>query len=408
MKATISSRAASVFSVVVILSTIAVSVAITNAGSDLLREAAVKRLAHSAQIAGIRLSAMIEAVRADTDFLIRSLAVDRAARLIQGDRHPQDKADFMESLADVFSAILESRPWYFRVRFVEAGEEGREVVRVERVNDRIRRTPDELLQNQSSRPYFLDMAGLAKGEFFLSRIDLGQEHADVLEPNIPTLRGARPVVSDAGTVVGFVIVNVDMDPVFEAAASLLDPRETLYIANSAGDFVFHIDAGRTFGSQRGKPGLAPQEIPEITSLLDGSVEHLSVERMGNATGKAGIGYLERVSLDPGGGDRFLVLGVSTPDELVLEHVNEIRKRSAVYTFLFALLALVAAFLATRLLTRPLAQLTKATGQLVRGNHKAVLPVEREDEIGELARNFRQLALALNKARHTGDGNKETG
>ena len=67
--------------------------------------------------------------------------------------------------------------------------------------------------------------------------------------------------------------------------------------------------------------------------------------------------------------------------------------------MFVLFAVVLAILATRLLTNPLRQLTQGVDRLVRGQeHATVLPVERNDEIGELARAIQFLAIKLNSER----------
>ena len=67
--------------------------------------------------------------------------------------------------------------------------------------------------------------------------------------------------------------------------------------------------------------------------------------------------------------------------------------------MFVLFAVILAILATRTLTKPLRQLAQGVDRLVRGQeHATVLPVERNDEIGELARAVQFLANKLNSER----------
>ena len=398
MKPGISSKITSVFSVLVIAATIAVSGAITTAGSELLMDAAVKRLEHSTQIAGMSLSGMIDAVSRDTVFLTHTKAVERIAQAHGEDQRPAGGPGWRDDLADIFSAILESRPWYFQVRLIGVQDEGREIVRVERADGQIQRTPENRLQGKAHRPYFEETVKLPAGGFYLSKVDLNREHGRISEPHIPTLRGARPIYSKSGKLFGFVIINVDMRPVFEAARSLLDPEASLYIANEQGDFVFHPDSTKTFGFDLGDRHLVQDEIPEIKQLLEGWTLHMVADRVRTVSGADSVAYFERVPLVFDGGQRFLVLGVSTPRDTVLEHVDEIRKRGAAYTFLFSFLAVLLAISATRILTKPLRQMTQSVGRLVRGQHEAVLPVERNDEIGERARGFQFLANKLNSER----------
>jgi two-component system sensor histidine kinase BaeS len=73
-----------------------------------------------------------------------------------------------------------------------------------------------------------------------------------------------------------------------------------------------------------------------------------------------------------------------------------RQRSTLWLIGAALVA-VAALIAlplARHLVKPIRQLARGTHQLTQGNYAVTLPVVRRDELGELARDFNELALAL--------------
>jgi two-component system, OmpR family, sensor histidine kinase BaeS len=73
-----------------------------------------------------------------------------------------------------------------------------------------------------------------------------------------------------------------------------------------------------------------------------------------------------------------------------------RQRSTLW-FIGAVLVAVAALIAlplARHLVKPIRQLARGTHQLTQGNYAVALPVTRRDELGELARDFNELALAL--------------
>lgn len=61
------------------------------------------------------------------------------------------------------------------------------------------------------------------------------------------------------------------------------------------------------------------------------------------------------------------------------------------------LALVFAFLLSRNLLRPIAILARATGEMTRGNYQPQLEVRRRDELGQLSRDFKELALSLQRS-----------
>ncbi len=73
-----------------------------------------------------------------------------------------------------------------------------------------------------------------------------------------------------------------------------------------------------------------------------------------------------------------------------------RQRSALViigTVLIAVAAIIA-FPLARHLVKPIRQLAHGTDELTHGNYAVTLPTERRDELGELARNFNELAITL--------------
>lgn len=350
-------------------------------------------------IAGMPLSAMLKAVSQDTEFLTHTKAVQR---IVQADGEAErgtGELGWKDDLADIFSAMLESQPWYVRIRLLEMRTQPREVLRVERVRGHIARTPGQGTPAASLRRYFEQSASLAGNGFYLSQIDGHREQGRLREPHTPSVSAARPVYVETGKPFGLIIIDVDMGPVFAAARSLLDPESSLYVTNEQGAYVFHPDATKIAGFDPAQRHRIQEEIPEAQPLLDGRLRELVIPSLRAGSAGSSVGYFERVPLAVDGGERFLVFGVSTPRDTVLEHVDEIRKRGAAYTFLFVLFAVILAILATRLLTKPLRQLTRGVDRLVRGQeHATVLPVARNDEIGELARAIQFLANNLNSER----------
>lgn len=102
----------------------------------------------------------------------------------------------------------------------------------------------------------------------------------------------------------------------------------------------------------------------------------------------------------------IVVDGNTVGWLVMPRMREIRtgfeeqflrrQRSTLWLIGAALVA-VAALIAlplARHLVKPIRQLARGTHQLTQGNYAIVLPVERRDELGELARDFNELAVSL--------------
>ena len=152
-------------------------------------DAAVKRLGHSAQIAGMRLSAMIKAVSQDTEFLTHTKAVDRIVQMQGESESGTGGLGWKDDLADIFSAMLESQPSYHQIRLLEMQDEAREIVRVERVNGHIKRMPAHRTPEEPLRRYFEASAGRAGNGFYLSRLQ--RERGRLGEPRTPSVSAAR-------------------------------------------------------------------------------------------------------------------------------------------------------------------------------------------------------------------------
>ncbi len=89
---------------------------------------------------------------------------------------------------------------------------------------------------------------------------------------------------------------------------------------------------------------------------------------------------------------YLVTGVDV--ERVLEQQNQmLRKFGVVYAVAIGIGVLLIYILST-LLTRPIKQLTEATKKIAEGNYQERIAVKSEDEVGQLARHFNQMAGAV--------------
>jgi PAS domain-containing protein len=390
MKPGIGTKVGTAFSVLVVASMVAVAAAVTLAGSSLLLDAAGKRLAHTTGTVVLRLEEIFEDISQDTDFLAKTTAVQRLARRRGAIAADDGRLDWDDELADLFQAFLASRPWYFQVRLIGVRDGGRELVRVERSGAGIVRTPVNALQQKGHRDYVQQALDLERDALLLSPIDLNRERGEISEPKTPTLRGVRPVFDDDHRVLALVVINVAMQPVFEAARALLDPDSALMITNANGDYLFHPDPERTFGFDFGTPHRVQDDIPRVEDLQKGIGTRITLDDADVPAGRASTAHFQRLDLPAQGGDGFLLVGVATPRAVVLAQVDEIRKRSASYTFLFALVAALTALFATRALTRPLQQMARAVSAATRGRHDIGLPISRDDELGEMARGLQAI------------------
>ncbi len=94
---------------------------------------------------------------------------------------------------------------YDQIRWLD--NKGQERVRVNYNNGAPGHVPKDKLQNKGSRYYFIDAIKLAKGEFFISPLDLNMERGSIELPIKPMIRIATPVFDHDGNKQGIILLN---------------------------------------------------------------------------------------------------------------------------------------------------------------------------------------------------------
>ena len=127
--------------------------------------------------------------------------------------------EWKKRLTHIFDDFLHSKPSYVSLRFIGVDEEGKEIVRVDKVRKSINITHEKNLQSKGQRSYFKETINLYKGQVYLSTFSLNREHGKVSLPHTPVLRAATPVYDEKANVFGIIIVNLDATQLFSESLS---------------------------------------------------------------------------------------------------------------------------------------------------------------------------------------------
>jgi two-component system sensor histidine kinase/response regulator len=395
MKWTIASKIAAIFSALALVGTLIVGLVITEGSRVLLMDASAKRLSHTAQIVQIRFTDILQALRSDAAFLTRTPAVRNIAAREEGSMSSRlatpGQVTARELVEASFRAFLESRPWYQAIGLTASADNGRELVRVERGRDGIIAVPESRLGYQGNERDFRRAITLPIGQLYLSPVALKRLGGHIIEPHLPVMGAAMPVDIPPDNRFGLLQISINMKLVFRVLDDLIDPEATLYITNQQGDFLHHADPAKSFGFDLGHRYTLPQALPQTKPLFSGAKDAMLLDSVQWQPTEPQIGYFERFLIGQGEQTRFLVLGVTSPRAVVLGEVNAVRRRSAAYTLLFALVGIGLVLFVSHRLTAPLRQITRAVARFSRGDSRVPLPYGGSDEIGILADNFRSLA-----------------
>ncbi|MGG7566984.1 ATP-binding protein [Rhodovulum sp. DZ06] len=156
-------------------------------------------------------------------------------------------SQWKDRLADIFKALLRTHDAYFQARLVSLQGEGREIVRVERIDGALVRTPEDALQEKASEAYFQRALALQNGEVAVGETSYNRENG-VRDPrNIRAVRFYTPIYTPDGEPFAFLIINADQHLLLRDALRRIDPVHNVLIVYGDGDYgVSH--ASRRFNA----------------------------------------------------------------------------------------------------------------------------------------------------------------
>ncbi len=296
-----------------------------------------------------------------------------------------------DRIASRLAAELEAKPAYSMFRIIGLEDDGREVVRVDRMgpNDAVRIVPDEGLQKRSDRSYFLETIRLDAAQIYVSPLDLGRRNGLIEAVHRPTLRVATPIVADDGKPFGIFMINVDMRRAFDPVRTSVLPGEAIYVVNRHGDYLIHPDRSREFGSLLGRPNDWKADFPRLAPHA-GATQSVADIVPDHAARSGGIALAPAVLA----GAEWVGIIETAPNAVIMAPAASIRNTSLLVGLIAVLCAAALALLIARSLTRPIVRLTKAV-QGAAGNGKVAIPVEAPGETGVLARAFAHVIAEVN-------------
>jgi PAS domain S-box-containing protein len=337
----------------------------------------LEQLQLSAERAADELGRFVEQLRRDTLFL----AGTPRLLLFSGDGASDEaRVDRHRRLQQLFLALAATRPEYFRICLIAPGEDRRELVRVERRDGGFRAVARDQLQAKAERAYLRRAGDLGPGELYLSPIGPDLEHSGDASSHPLALRALTRVFDGEGGVLGILVVNLDMEPVFERMASFTGVGESLQVLNEHTRVLFQ---SRT-AAETGVLAQASQEYaPGRPRATDAS---------GLRAGQ-GDDADDRVSY---------AVAMNIAGHQPLRIVADMAAADLLYSPLFAqrdslltmgallLLAVVLVALVSRGLTRSLRAVTEAAERIATGRYDIELPWSSRGEAGRLGAAMRHM------------------
>lgn len=362
--------------------------------SDLQAEVLQKRAALELD----RLELAFVELNHDVSFLANLPLVKRFANARLGaGTHSESAAK--DDLAAIFEQMLRAKEDYAQIRLIPVANNGMELVRVDRNDGDVFRVSEEQLQMKGGRDYFIKASQKSAGEIYHSRINLNRENDIVELPIRPVLRVAMPIYGDSGDFYGIVIVNLNFQAFINRVfrEGLDRSRYQYYLLNEDGYFLLNPEPLFTFGFDMGFEMKVENEFPEMAGFSESSEDSITFRRdaLSGASGQL-IHFKKFTIFDS---HRELVFGIVGSYDDIGRASLFITSKILVAMCLITLTSLCLAIRFSSQLTRPLERITIATRNLASNqDYCHQLPVDRDDEIGDLANTFQEMKSSIEKHR----------
>jgi len=358
------------------------------ASREQLLKSSEERLLTATQVLMRQVTVALNDVKADVRLIAQH---PQAPRILQ-----RSTAGFQalseENVAKIFEGLMVVHPEYFQMRLIEADNHGMERIRVDRDMGGLLRISGDDLQEKGHYPYVFETLSLPPGSLYVSRATINHETGAHAGEGRPALRVAAPIHDARRNAIGLIVINVDLQGLFAQLAADLPPELKLYLANGRGDYLIHPNPSRSFAFDRGQVARVQDEFPAMAAALNGSQKeesHLVTSNRASDAEPLVAAFGIRTIPDMEGNDAF-VLGLSQPLESVLSESKQLASITLGIVLSFSAMTVLLAFFLARAFNRPFYRIVAEIRRFAVDGKIGNLPVNRRDEIGELAHSIQMM------------------
>ncbi|WP_348707759.1 ATP-binding protein [uncultured Pseudoalteromonas sp.] len=222
-------------------------------------------------------------------------------------------------LAKIFSGFMTTDKELAQARYIYIADNGKEVVRVDNVNDQVIRISEENLQHKGHRDYMRVAAELEDGQVYISPINYNRENGRLQQPYVSTYRIAKLVKDTEGKPFAVLILNYNAEDLINKLTSNTAKKLSVYLLNAQQQFIYHPKESYRFSFELDDPHYWSEEF-SIDQQMNANdffdvmnlPEKLYVQKT--------IEFENDIHMQP------LTLAVSIKTEILLQEINQKRMR----------------------------------------------------------------------------------
>jgi len=350
--------------------------------SNVIQEEVIRSTHDELEQRAQQIETFLEGINSDVRYLAHLNSLNEFLHAAAGDDAAMME-HWRQQLEQDFLIFSSAHPSYYQVRYLDS--RGHEIARVDTREGRTYIVPAQRLQDKSDRYYFIEGSHLAPGDIYISPLDLNREHGELERPLHPVIRYVTPVYS--GDVFrGVVVVNVEGLALLKFVQSLDDGQSVLAMSDQDGFYLAHPDPSHRWG---GPNDLATGEsvtkdYPEVAqSVLSG--------QPGDVLTKDKVFIYTPVHYALQNPERYWVILRVEPVKALLAPLFDFRITAGIILVSAILIAFLLTYLLARSFTEPVLALKRGVQKMSQGDFSEQLPVQSNDEIGQLTDSFNEMA-----------------
>lgn len=304
---------------------------------------------------------------------------------------PRPRREIRARIERDFAAFAHTYPYIYQIRYLDVV--GREVVRVDRLDEKIFAVPESDLQDKSERYYVRETLAVASGDIYVSPLDLNVERGEIEHPEKPVIRFGTAIPGADGNPQGILIVNLHAGIVLDQVRQMARSGN-VYLFSRSGLYLFR---STDPSSHRSFQMTSVDELTEtfprafLSHILEGN--HGTLEVGGSIVAFAPVRKSAQANLAAGAMEWAVVLAFPRR-QLFAAAFN----LYMLYGVLIVGLVVTAGagFILSRHLLRPLTLLSQETEEIARGNFASRIEIKGDDEIADLGARFNLMSERLEK------------
>ena len=374
--------------------------------NQILIERSLNDLGQEADYFRYPLNGYLKQLKEDVQLAARLQAVQGLVRARAGggkdNLDGSTEAQWLDRLSTAFEEMLRTRAHYRRVRFIGVGDNGRDILRIERFGNEVVRVADSKFERAGAEPFFQGALRVQPGETYLQDPSLERDQGKVRVPHVLVTRAAVPIYTAEKELFGIVVINMNVGMILQEVRAQLPRNHRLYVANARGDYLVHPDTSKLYASDLGHDHRIQRDDPRLLDALS-DPQRDAATFLPEDTARGNVLALRKYRYNPIDASASLTIAVEAPYADIVSATATVSRDSFLFSGALALLALSVGIYLLRLLLRPLNNVADAVVRYRKGEKGIQLPTESPDEIGVLAKEF----SAMTKQKDEEDWVKES-